>query len=459
MNAWARARLLAKGLSGTAWLMAATTSGALGYDNLATARVVATPDMPKPGYLEPVTDPSFGTPFMRVTDPGRQILPGVSCGPAYCTHRYSSSQAWNADQSLLAIFNGCSGICFLDGHTYVVLFQRPVPNECEWHPTDPALMICVYNNEIYAWAPRTDTKTIIYASSGYRNFQFGPYKGNPSKDGHKLVVRATDSAGALVAFAYDISTKVKYPDIDLASLAGRNGYCTISPSGEYIFCAQNMPDDTDQAYVFTVGGAQVQHWTEHHRPGHGDMTIDTDGSDVYVGISKADPDKYHIIKRRLKDGAVTDLAPYGEGQHASIRSFNRPGWVFVTYTGTYSEVAGHPGWAPFYAEVIALRIDGSGEIRRVVQTRDAKYDYWSEAHGSPSPDGSQLIWSSNWGQAGGPVADYVARLSWPSVASEDSFSRQRYPASRVDLREGDCPHPAKSAGSPGIGCARQASRR
>ena len=33
------------------------------------------------------------------------MLPGIFCKPAYCAHRYSSSQAWNADQSLLA--NGC----------------------------------------------------------------------------------------------------------------------------------------------------------------------------------------------------------------------------------------------------------------------------------------------------------------------------------------------------------------
>jgi hypothetical protein len=145
------------------------------------------------------------------------------------------------------------------------------------------------------------------------------------------------------------------------------------------------------------------------------MTIDADGSDVYVGISKAGPDAYHIIKRRLTDGVVTDLAPYGEGQHVSIRNINRPGWVFVTYTGTYAEILSHPQWAPFYQEVVALRINGSGEIRRIVQTRDAKYDYWSEAHGSPSPDGSRIIWSSNWGRAGGPVSDYVASLAWPKT--------------------------------------------
>jgi len=394
-------------------LLLASSVGTLAYDDLATSQVLATPTMPRPAYLQPATDPVFGTEFTRITDPGRQLLGGVRCRPAYCTHRYSISQAWNADQSLLVITNGWGGLCFLDGKSYEPAFYRNVHNECEWHPTDPELMICVLRNTLYTWAPRRNAGTIVYASSQYGNFQFGPYKGNPSNDGSRLAVRAVNRAGALVAFAYDISAKKKYPDIELGSLPGKSGFCSISPSGQYILCFQALPDGTEVAHVFTIDGAQIQRWTEHHRPGHGDMTIDADGNDVYVGISKAEPDKFHIIKRRLEDGVVTDLAPYGEGQHASIRNIRRPGWVFLTYTGNYTEAAKHPDWAPFYQEVVALRIDGSGKLRRIVHTRDAPYDYWSEAHASPSPDGSQVIWSSNWGEAGGPVADYVARLSWP----------------------------------------------
>jgi hypothetical protein len=58
------------------------------------------------------------------------------------------------------------------------------------------------------------------------------------------------------------------------------------------------------------------------------------------------------------------------------------------------------------------RIDGSGVVRPIVQTRNIPFDYWSETHASPSPDGSQVIWSSNWGVAGGSVYDFVARLDW-----------------------------------------------
>lgn len=407
----------AKRLAIAGSLLACLAGAASARDDLASARVTPTPAVTEPAYLATVTDPSFSTSFTRVTDPGEEGTHGLPCGPAYCTHRYSSAQAWNADQTLLVIANGCDGLCFLDGRTYQPLFVRASPDECEWHPVDPALMICLAGTTIYRWEPRADRKTIVYAPAGYRHLQFGPYKGNLSHDGRKLVLRAVDRHGALVAFAYDIATRKKYPDINLGRLSGQNGFCSISPSGRYILCAQTTPEGTEQAYVLSTAGIEVQHWTEHHRPAHGDMTIDGDGSDVYVGISKSDPDRFHIIKRRLRDGAVTDLATYGEGTHASLRNTMLPGWVFVTYAGTYEETAAHPAWEQFYQEVVALRIDGSGEIRRIVHTHQAAHDYWSEAHASPSPDGTQVIWSSNWGRPGAPVADYVARIAWPPSAA------------------------------------------
>jgi hypothetical protein len=153
---------------------------------------------------------------------------------------------------------------------------------------------------------------------------------------------------------------------------------------------------------------------EHHRPGHGDMTVDADGSEISVGISKSDPDKYQVIKRRLADGKVTSLMRYGEAMHASLRSLDRPGWVFLSYGGTPAEVSQHPDWAPYAQQVIAVRTDGSGEVRRIVETQNTHFDYWSETHASPSPDGSQVIWSSNWGVPGGPVYDFVTRVEWPS---------------------------------------------
>ena len=406
-------------------------------DNVASAKVIVAPVMPEPSYLQPAVDPVFWTTFKKVTNPGKTAIGMVPCDPDYCTHRYSSAQAWNADQSLLLIANGCSGWCFLDGQTYQPLFQRRIPTACEWHPTDPQQMICVHGNRVLTWAPRENHIIPVWQSENYAAFEFGPGNGNPSHDGTRIALKARTRAGDKVAFAYDLSARRKFPDIALDQLSGENNHVIISPSGRYIFLFQEPVDGVEQAYVFTAEGEQLQHWTEHHRPGHGDMTIDADGNDVYVGVSKADPDRYHIIKRRLKDGEVTVLAPRGYGSHVSARNINLPGWVFVSYSGQYgdlqTETSVQPsGKAPFYQEVVALRIDGSGEIRRIAQTRNTDHDYWSETHASPSPDGSQIIWSSNWGRAGGAVADYVSRMSWP-----DDIARTSQTTGTTHQRETD----------------------
>ena len=83
------------------------------------------------------------------------------------------------------------------------------------------------------------------------------------------------------------------------------------------------------------------------------------------------------------------------------------------------QLPGRPGVAPFGQEVIALKIDGSGEFRRIAHTINAPHDYWSETHASPSPDGSQVIWSSNWGKPGGPVFDFVSRIDWADREAKD----------------------------------------
>lgn len=398
------------------------SSAGTGPERLADVALVTVPPMPRPGYLEPTVDPAFATPFVRVSDPGRVLLPGVVCAPSHCRHRYASTQAWNADQTLLILDKGCRGLCFLDGRNYRPLFQRDPGASCEWHPAEPDQMICVSETEIFRWSVRSDTRTTVFAPRDYGALSFGP-KGNLTADGDRLVLRATDRAGVRVAFAYDLASGTKHPDIPLGRLEGENSYCTISPTGLYVFCFQRMPEGGHAAYVLSLDGEQVQHWAENHRPGHGDMTVDADGHDVYVGISKADPDKYRVIKRRLSDGAVTVLTPRGPAQHASLRSSGRPGWVFLTYGRTAGR-AGRSGRLRLYGEIVALRVDGSGEVRRIVHTRTAGDGYLAEAHASPSPDGSQVIWASNWGDETGPVASYVARLSWPGEDGPERPARR-----------------------------------
>ena len=363
-----------------------------------------------PDYLVSRKDPVSGLSFTRITKMGA-MGNGVACGKA-CSHRYSSAQAWNADLSLLVIANDCSGLCFLDGKTYLPLFSRMSGKNCEWLPRDPERMACIGDKDISLWSPRADRWEKLYTSSQYRDMQFGPGKGNPSDDGRMLAVRAERLDGKVVAFAYDLARHFKYPDIELSRLAGTNEFCSITPLGQRVICFQLSAKNLE-TYVFSVQGELLQHWKEHHRPAHGDLTVDADGHEIIVGISKSDPDKYMVIKRRLIDGVVTKLMDYGEASHVSLRAISRKGWAIVTYEGDPLEIARHPSWAPYGRQIIALALDGSGHARVIAETNNIRGNYDSETHASASPDGSRIIWSSDWGDAKGPVYDFVTEVSWP----------------------------------------------
>jgi hypothetical protein len=365
-----------------------------------------------PEYLVSEKDAVSGLTVTRITKPGK-MGEGVECGADHCGHRYSSAQAWNADQSLLVLATGCSGYCFLDGRTYKPLFFRARPDSCEWHPKNPDQMICVDGRTIRLWSPRMDTDTIAFDSKTHKNLQFGPGKGNPSRDGDRIAVRAVSDAGVSVVFVYDIDKRIKYPDIELSRLPGKNQYCTIAPLGEKLVCFQLLADGLQQTFILHKNGDLLQSWLENHRPGHGDMTVDADGVEIMVGISKSAPDKYQVVSRRLDTGAVTQLLPYGEATHVSLRSISREGWAIVSYEGDPEEIAAHPKWAPYGREIIAVALDGSKQVLRIARTNNIKTGYLSEAHASPSPDGSQVVWSSNWGDPKGPVYDFVTKVIWP----------------------------------------------
>src|SRR5947199_10516312 len=69
------------------------TAGSQGSS--ASSGFVAPVAMALPDFLRPGADSAFGTSLVRITKPG-PLGNGVLCGPKYCSHRYSSAQAWNA---------------------------------------------------------------------------------------------------------------------------------------------------------------------------------------------------------------------------------------------------------------------------------------------------------------------------------------------------------------------------
>ena len=356
----------------------------------------------RPGYLVPYTDPVFGTKVVRVTDPGNPIPKMGGNWQSVARHHYSVDQAWNADQTLLMLDRGTSGRgkLFLDGNTYEPLFLRKAPSsEHRWHPRISDLRIFVGENQVGTWNVRTGDSNIIGTVKDYKEFKFGPNKGNPSRDGTRIAVLAKDKNSRQVAFAYDLAWKRKYPDINLHEL--NIGWVSISPLGNYIMVQEK---GTDRSRVYDIQGHQVgPEWSEYGRPSHFDLTVDDNGDEVAVGVSKSAPDKGQVIKRRLRDGGVIALTEKGYAAHTTARNTSQPGWVYVSYHAATN-------WPPYNCEVVAVKLDGSKKVKRLFHTHYAKSGYLSETHPSVSPDGTKIIWASNWNDASAPLAAYVAEI-------------------------------------------------
>ncbi|TXH36099.1 MAG: hypothetical protein E6Q98_12675 [Rhodospirillaceae bacterium] len=363
---------------------------------------------PAAHYLLSMTDPEFGSKVVKVTEPLGPV-PGLDLiWGKVARHHYSIDQAWNADQTLLALDRGTKPRVYLDGKTYKPLMARPDPGEIRWHPQRAEFMIFVSAQGVGLWHVKKNETHILNPLKGYQGANFGDHKGNPSDDGKRIAITAKRDDGKNVVFVVNLETGEKLADIDMSS-EYKIGHTSVSPKGALII-AHSWRSEDKQSYhrrVFTLDGKLLQTWLEYERPGHGDFTIDNNGDEVFVGRSKSDPERWQIIKRRLVDGHVTVLSPPCFASHVSARNTREPGWVFATF----AKGNARPSFAPYKSEITALAIDGSQRVRRLVQTHAVTDGYLTEPHGSASPDGRRVIFASNWGIKGGPIAAYVAEFA------------------------------------------------
>jgi len=360
-----------------------------------------------PQYMVPFTDPKFGTKVVKVTNPNNAV-PGLGLTwGSIAIHHYSDDQAWNADQTLLRLDRGTTPKVFLDGNTYKPLFALKAPGDMRWHRTNPDLMVILGAKGVSLWNVRKNTVQVLNPLTGYTGANYAD-KGNLSDDGNMVAVRATRADGKPVAFAFNIATGQKHPDIDLSNQY-EVSWTTISPKGTYIVMDSKTlsSDANEHRRVFTIDGKLVQTWPEYERPGHNDFMVDSNGDEVAIGRSKSAPDAYRMVKRRLVDGNVTVISPPCYASHTSARNLRDPGWVIATFTQSY----GNSGYWPYANEVTAVATDGSGKVRRYAQHNSAPNGYFTEPHGTPSPDGKKVIFESNWGNPTGPIAAYVAQIA------------------------------------------------
>lgn len=386
------------------WFVA--SCAAMAADSVVTdTQTYTKPSIAMPGYLETITDQYFKTRITRITNSG-----GTSESVVWgnrCRHHYSLDQAWNADQSLLMVYNNDDNNLFspsyliLDGGSYQYLYGLDFsPWQVRWSTTDPNTLLYTYRNVLARYNVRTKVHTVLHTFTEYdttNGIDIGS-KGNFSHDNNWVAFCAKNIAtGNFEVFAYEIANNIKHATKSVGTK--KPAWWSISPSGTYvvIFWSDEISDVYSREMILVR--------TLPSNISHYDLGLDSGGTDIAIGTYKPDdatsPSPGDTIKIPLASGDAVICTSQGWAGHTSARCYDNIGWASVSMDDT-------GGYGCYNAEIVVVEATGNGTVRRFGHDHNYNTDYYNEEQGAISPDASRVVFGSDWGQSSGrPVNAYV----------------------------------------------------
>ena len=366
--------------------------GGLYPPDVAMSASKAVPAFARPGYLTPVKEPTFGTTMMRITDAAALGASGVS-------HAYSKVQPWNKDGTLFVM-----GPYLLDGNTYAIKSKTfPRVGNMRWSYLDPNTIFGFGGGRAVRINASTEQSTTIASYTEYpwgsapgNGLGFG--EGNISWDDTYAALATQGAGGELVIKVLNLKTGSFESSKTFPITNGDDiDWVSMSPSGRYVVVLWRAGDLGVVSYdrVTLNKVANVFPYAAH-----GDLGYDMAGNEVAVQVvCGGDPNRSRssVMMSRLDNGTQTvALSPFPGNYcgHISTRNVDRRGWAYLTDGGPTGEI-------------YAVKLDSSGTVERFAHTRTTASTYEAQAKSAVSPDGTKVVWTSDWGTAGGEVHDYV----------------------------------------------------
>lgn len=360
----------------------------------------------RPSVGHPSNDDVYGTTITKVNKSDSAIA------------NYPKVQSWNSDMSLIRIHNIIYDANSLEetdisknkteDDAYATLCSR-ASDYFRWSNKVPNRFFAIdsFNQFIQGEITGNDVNCskVLESFSDYEVVHMGPHEGNIDYDDKYVVfVAKKQNLDTFYVILYDIQNHERIWTKTMPSqtwVMDNHGtwqpstldWISVSPSGKYIVF-NNHNGNNDGIYRYDINlenKTKLQYrWDGdgqlYSEDGHGDMGYDSEGNEVYVefvsglGVYSFNLDSPNELGKRLLQ------SPYGGG-HVSCRNTRRPGWCYVTTVETN------------YKRVFALKLDGTGEenVQNFSQTHiNNGYD---ETYGGASPDGTKIIFNSQWGEA------------------------------------------------------------
>ncbi|MFS4491711.1 hypothetical protein [Maribacter sp. 2308TA10-17] len=364
-------------------------------------------DIPKPEYLQTITDPSFGTTIRRISNAGD----GNVIKPMY-----STIQAWNANESYMILYDQSNGVHqLLDGINYSFIrnLDDVNPDDIEqifWDFNEPDIFFYVdrNNSDLIKYSVGSMTKETLANLRDLSNCTGNIGSGNDvqmmSWDSDVIGFRCDNST----AYYYRISTEevVQFDIADIEYTAPMP-----APSGERFYHSQT---------VFGADGKNMRNLNES-KTEHSCLGKLVGGTDAHFSIAFAEGPEGgclgDIIAHDLTTGecfpVISQSLGYDypqSGTHISAVAHKNPGWIAASMVG-YDE----NGQTLLDQELVLARVEkGNVQVYRIGHHRadENEFEYWGEPHAVISPTGTRVLFGSDWSGAedGKSVDSYVVEL-------------------------------------------------
>lgn len=366
----------------------------------------------KPALGQASREPQFGTLIRRVS-----AVPLTGNDDHVIKPVYSTTSAWNADESLMILYRVGSGHQLYDGHDYTFIRQLPIaPNEIEgffWHTSDPDIVFYPSGNRLIRHHVSTDVKDVLKTFSCSGVVSADPH-GFMSWNNNVFSLRCS-ATGQSFYYKLDSNTITGTASVgEAAPLMGAGGSLAYR-NGDVVNTNNAFQRSLDLSNPFD----------------HAALGRLANGRDTFNGV-QFDPGPRGsgvgtLVTHDMTTGSARVIVGPSTGfpyppttTHVSTLAYKNPGWV-------YASIVGDPAGKGLLQNELVLANTNTGAVCRVGRHRSFGDDnttlgdnYWAEPHVVSSPSGSRALFGSDWGN--GPSVDTYA-VELPSYVWFDPATR------------------------------------